>query len=124
MKNNYSPNEKAYAKQFYDKLNDLGYMTPRLAGRYPSSVNGNRVVFNGLGIKAVFLFKEKSPKELNLTLEMSLERDPKLEVIVETSQCLDDKSKPGILSEKCIDLIFKGFFIPGLKDFHRLYTVA
>jgi len=126
MEDKYPSNEEAYARQFYSRLNDVEYITPLLGGRYPCSVNKNQVAFNGLGVNARFLFKEHIPKipdcprTLNLTLEMSLEKEPGLEVIVETSKILDNKSKDGILSDRCIDLIIKGFFIPGLKDFDRM----
>ena len=80
----------------------------------------NKVFLDCLDVETSILFKEIHPKQLRLTLEMSLQKDPTQEVTVETSQYLSDESGGGILSEKMIDVILKGFFVPALKDFYRM----
>jgi len=116
----YTSNEESYARHFYKKLSDERDMASRFGGRYPCSRTGNKVFFDCLGIETTFLFREPDSKKLKLTLEMSIKNDGSKKVTVETSQYLSDESGGGMLSEKMIDIILDGFFVPALKDFYRM----
>ncbi|MDP3027287.1 MAG: hypothetical protein Q8N63_06260 [Nanoarchaeota archaeon] len=117
----YTSDEEGYAKCYYKEISDEKKMAPMFGGRCPCSITGNKVFFDGLGMLTRLIFKELEPKQLNLTLEMSLQKDPTQEVTVETSQYLSDKSGEGMLSEKMINVILKGFFVPALKNFYRMH---
>jgi hypothetical protein len=119
----YTANEESYAKRFYEKISNARYMASRFGGSYPCSRTGNKVFFEGFGIIAGLSFKEFSPKQLKLRLEMSLgkEKDKK-EGSLELLSHLDDESGGGIISERILSSIVDEFFLPALKQFYTMHN--